>query len=66
MKRKKRPQNVGRQQIPADIMKLLEAMGKGRSVNPKRKGYSPRQGPRECARRVRQMARTKQPTTSTS
>jgi len=58
VKRKKLPLNVGRQQIPADIMKLLEAMGKGRSVNPKRKNYSPHQGPRECARRVRQKQKT--------
>jgi hypothetical protein len=51
-----------RQPMPAFVLKLLEAMGKIKSVIPKSSCYTRHQGPRECARRVRQM----QKTTSTS
>lgn len=60
-KEPKRP----RQPVPAFVLMLLEALGKIKEIVPKSSRYTRHQGPRECARRVRQMARTKQPTTST-
>jgi hypothetical protein len=55
---KKKPE-APRQPIPSGIMKLLQAMGKISTAVYRRSGrYTPHQGPRECARRVRQMQKT--------
>lgn len=58
MKRKRIPENLRRQQIPADVLKLLQAMGRGFTAIKKQHRNAPHQGPRECARRVRQMQRS--------
>lgn len=58
MKRNRIPENVRRQQIPENVMKLLEAMGRGVTAIKKQHKYAPHQGPRECARRLRQTQKT--------
>lgn len=50
---KKKPARP-RQPIPLFVLKLLEAMGKVKRVVRKASRYAPHQGPRECARRMRQ------------
>lgn len=45
-------------QVPKAVMMLLEAMGKVKTLVPKAACYTRHQGPRECARRVRQMQKT--------
>ena len=47
-----------RQPVPEFVMKLLEAMGKIKRAVRKTSCYTRHQGPRECARRVRQMQKT--------
>lgn len=54
---KKKPEKT-RQPIPAGILKLLQAMGKIKTVVKKKSTWTPHQGPRECARRVHQMQKT--------
>lgn len=44
-------------QIPKAVLKLLEALGKIELPKLRTGRYTRHQGPRECARRVRQMQR---------
>jgi len=44
--------------IPENVLKLLQATGKIRTAVKKSSIYTRHQGPRECARRVRQMRKT--------
>jgi hypothetical protein len=47
-----------RRPVPMGILKLLESMGKVKRVVRDKSRWTRHQGPRECARRVRQMQRT--------
>ena len=51
----KQPRGI---RIPENVMKLLEAMGKVKRAVRITSRYTRHQGPRECARRVRQMQKT--------
>jgi len=53
----KKPQRP-RQPVPEFVLKLLEALGKVKRVVRKNSRWTRHQGPRECARRVRQMQKT--------
>lgn len=53
----KKPERKPRPILKA-VLALLEAMGKIETIVPKRARYTRHHGPRECARRVRQMQKT--------